>query len=769
MHQMISVPSSPYDLQRYIDQEPLKIRAQVIEAPRHAPAYVALQMKSLSIFSQKGDHPASGRFQLFIAESTIPFVYGDQLEMTLRLRRPKQYQNPGTFLYADYQKRLGIQGMAWLPDSKNIKKVGEGGNPFLKMVYQWREHLRLKIRKTIKDPSASLLLAMLIGESGYLNDETREVFTNAGLAHLLAVSGTHLAFIALLVFAGSRWLILRLPEHMLLKVSTRKLPAQWASLPTALTVTFYAFLAGGKISTLRALTMILIYLFSIWLGRRRDLNISLAIAALFILLIHPRAIFDLSFLLSFIAVLSILLCVSWRQKKTAASNANKPLETAPPWVKRYILKPASLIFLTSLSAAIGTAPLTLYFFHQFSWAGLISNLLLTPIVGWILIPLSLTFAALSLFTETFLLPAWHEQAWSSFFRFTRFFADLPGADLHFPSPSLTLIVLFYSSLIFMLSTGKSQKTILLTTLAFFTLFLGWGALRLPPEKLRVNFLDVGQGDATFIEFPKGQTMLIDGGNPRAGKYAIAPFLWQRGIRSIDTLVTTHPQFDHIGGLPFILQNFKVKTVWTNGFPHETDTFRTFTKTVEESGTKHLVVTREKPSQSIENCQFVFLNPSERRRLPEDSLNNDSIVFRMSCSQKQKPPVSFLFTGDIEKDAEAELLKSPVEVKSTILKVPHHGSHSSSGAQFISAVSPQIALFSSGRNNRYQHPHPEIIERYKEHGARRYRTDQEGAIIIEIDDGLSISTYQTTHPLAIKWSGNIFTQEWENIKKLFIPF
>ncbi|MFQ5587397.1 MAG: DNA internalization-related competence protein ComEC/Rec2 [Nitrospiria bacterium] len=771
-HQTVSTPFFAHDLRHFLDQGPVKIRAQVTEAPRHAPGYVALQMKALAIFSQNTPQPASGAFQLFISEEDIPFEYGDQLEMTLRLRRPREYRNPGTFLYADYQRRIGRDGMAWLPDFKGIQKTGNGGNPLLKSIYRWREDLRHKILDTVNAPASSVLMAMLIGESGYLNDETRETFINAGLAHLLAVSGTHLAFIALFVFTGSRGLILRLPENLLIKLSTRKLPTQWATLPTALTVTFYTFLAGGKIGTLRALTMILIYLFSIWIGRRRDLSTSLALAALFILLSHPRAVFEISFLLSFTAVLVILLFSAWREKQNPASG-DPPFTAASSWIQTALIKPLSFVFFTSLSAAIGTAPLTLYFFHQFSWVGFVSNVILTPAAGWLFIPFSLICAILSLGADTFLFPEWHEGIWGIFLGLTRFFAALPGADRHFAAPPLMLVLTFYGSLFFMLITQKSQKAVCIATFSFFAIFLGRGVLRIPPENPRVTFLDVGQGDAAFVEFPNGQTMLIDGGSARAGQYAVAPFLWQRRIRTIDTLIATHPQFDHIGGLPFILRNFKVNTVWTNGRAHDSDTFQNFVTALDQNGAAHRVMTARKPLPAMGNCTFSSFNPSKpvagQAVQTSNKSNNHSLVFRMSCKNKDKPPVSFLFTGDIEEAAEARILRDTPTLQSTILKTPHHGSRSSSSVSFIAAVSPKIALFSAGRNNRYRHPHPDILKRYETRGAAAYRTDEAGAVMIEIGEDLSVTTDRDTRPDPVQWSRSLFRQEVRNLKKLFTVF
>ncbi len=771
LYHVSSNPPSPNNLHQYMNQGSVRIQAQIIEAPRYASNYVALQMQGLSVINGKTPNPVTGEFRLFIAQDEIPFGYGDQLEMTLRLREPRQYENPGTFLYADYQARIGVQGMAWLSNTDSIKKIGESGNPLIKRITQTRATLREKIKKNIHSPAAPLMLSMLIGESGYIDDEVRAVFTHAGLAHLLAVSGTHLAFVALLIFSGSRWLLLRLPESALLRLSIGKHPTQWAVIPTAIGVIFYTFLAGGKISTIRALIMILVYLFSIWVGRQRDLKVSLAFAALIIIIFDPRSVFEISFILSFTAVLSILLFIEWWQ----AAN-NTPVHLAetlpnpkPTWRERYFDKPVFLLLLTSLSASIGTAPLTLYFFHQFSWAGWISNLILTPLAGWFLIPFSLAFSVLSLLSESFLFSGGLEGLWSLFFYFVRFFSDLPGAGFHLAAPPLILVFLFYGTLFFMLGTHQPKKLFLITLFSFFVVFLGWGILRIPPDHVQVTFLDVGQGDAAFIEFPTGETVLVDGGRQRAGKFGVAPFLWQRRVRQIDLLITTHPQFDHIGGLPFILRNFKVKAVWSNGLKQQNKTYEAFLKAIDHTKATHYTLPAKSPGFVIPPCTFSFLHPSEQWNLTSENANNTSIVFSMTCADPERDPVSLLFTGDIEQHAERLILENRSHLKSTIIKVPHHGSRSSSTEPFVSAVSPKIALISSGRNNPYRHPHPETLARYKTHGATIYRTDQEGAITLKIGKTLSIKTYRNTRLLPIQWANLLFPQEWQNLKKTFTVF
>lgn len=777
LHQNTLKPPDTHDLGRYVDQGPVRVIARISEPVQYTKKYASLKMKAVSIGAANASgqmpfHAADGVFRLYISSTSnevIPFEYGDELALVLRLRHPKQYQNPGSFLSADYRERVGWAGVASLSHFDQAKKVGEGGNPILKRVYRWREEIRKKILASVDEPAASILLAMVIGESGNLSDEVREGFASAGIAHLLSVSGSHLVFVSVFVFALCRGLMLRLPEPILLRCTAWKIPSQWAALCTAFAVTFYAFLAGGQIATLRALAMTLVYLLSIWLCRSRDTQISLSLAALLIVLFQPQAIFEISFQLSFTAVLSIVLFVEW-WRETKPDTAVTGLSETPQGVfQKYVLDPSRLLLLSSVGAAIGTAPLSLFYFHQFSWVGVAVNLLLVPVAGVLLIPFALCAALVSLFTETFPLPFLHERLWSAFYHSTQWFAGAPGADLRFASPALSLVVLFYALFFFMLVTRRSRKSVFGVSTSFFLIFLGWGAFRIPPETLRVTFLDVGQGDAALIEFPNGQTLLIDGGDSRAGKYAVAPYLWQRRIREIDYLIGTHPQSDHIGGLPFILQNFKVNTVWTNGMPTETETYGAFETAIRETGAVHQIAFRG-ASLKIDICRLVFLNPGlnpdERPISSRGGLNNHSIVFSLSCSVDGRAPLTFLFTGDIEQETEAVLLTNAATLKNTVLKVPHHGSRSSSGERFIAAVSPKIVIFSAGRKNRYRHPHQEVTQRYALMGATPYRTDYMGAIFIEADGDPAVTTYGERRQERIRRTDSVFNQEWRNIQKAF---
>jgi len=689
--------------------------------------------------------------------------------MQIRLRRPHQFGTPGAFQYADYREREGWSGVATLSSLDRVRKVGEGGSPLLKRLYRWREQIRQKILASLEGEPAALLLALIIGESGYLTDPIREVFSASGTTHLLSISGSHLALISVLIFGAVRSMLLCLPASLLLRLSLTKIPSQWAALATAGPVAFYALLAGGEVATLRSLVMIFVYLLAVWIGRSGEVKTTLSLAALLIVAFHPQAIFDLSFQLSFLSVLMITLTFSWW--RTAFPTVSSEKERSR-W-HTYLIAPGRLMALSTLGATLGTAPLTLFYFHQFSWIGLFSNLILIPLAGWVIVPLGLLSALFTLLGgEGFPLADWHQRLGSLYYRLTEFFAHFPGADFHAAAPPLWMIVIFYGVTICMLARGVSWRWVAPTLAAFFVVFLGVGSLRFPPERLRVSFIDVAQGDATLIEFPRGKTMLVDGGAGGAfnvGRMAVAPYLWERGVRTIDYLVGTHPQMDHIGGLSYIVRKFNVKEAWTNGQARDLPFYHLFSEGLEARGIRPKVVTSDDPPMEIDGCRIYFLNPAAGGPLQDQALNNRSIVLRLVCPELGGG-FSLLLTGDIERAVERRLVRDGVDLKSTVLKVPHHGSISSSDPLFLSAVSPKIALFSVGRNNPYRHPHPKVLAAYQTAAAAVYRTDRDGAVAIEADSAeWRLKRYRESKVEKIRWHSSLSAQEWENLKRIFSRF
>ncbi len=770
--QLTAPLADPEQLSAYLNR-PVRVRAEVAAPPQHAANRVMLPMRGDALLTHAGPTPVDGLFRLTLLTPETQLEYGDRVEMDLLLHRPEQFGNPGAFPVSDYLERQGFSGVMTLPDEGQIKKVGEGGNRFLKQIYRYREAIRQKMRADLSHDGVTspILLAMLMGESGYLTDPIRDVFTDSGTNHILSISGSHLAMIALFVFGLSRFILLHLPAPALLRLSLVKIPTQWAALITAAVVTVYTLLSGSAVATQRSLVMILTYLLAIWIGRLNDIKIALALAALIILIPRPQTIFDISFQLSFLAVLFIVLVIEWwgatapvKPIDPISATASEDLSLSLPlWRKLAPLgRPMTLLLLSSFGATLGTAPLTLYYFHQFSWIGFVSNLVIVPFAGWVIVPFGFISAVLSLFGAHFPLASWHDALGSFYFKITSFFANIPGADLHFTAPHLLLIVLFYLAFLILLARPVSRKGMGVAVALSFIVFL-W-PVRLPPKAVQVTFLDVGQGDAALVEFPEGATLLVDAGSggPRdRGKSAVAPYLWEKKIHNLDYLVATHPQLDHVGGMPYIIRKFHVGAVLTNGMTSPFPFYQSFLDTIREKGIPSRAV-RRADTIEIEGCLIDFLNPAEGEMYNENDPNNASVVFRLSCPAFG--PVSFLLTGDIENEAIDALLERQEIWQSDILKVPHHGSRGSLNERFIKAVSPQVVVFSVGKRNRYGHPHPTVLDAYKRQGITVYRTDEDGAVTVTATpSGFTVKSFRETALHKVKWNRSVILQEIENVR------
>jgi competence protein ComEC len=275
----------------------------------------------------------------------------------------------------------------------------------------------------------------------------------------------------------------------------------------------------------------------------------------------------------------------------------------------------------------------------------------------------------------------------------------------------------------------------------------WNLKGLFQKDLMITFIDVGQGDSILIEFPKGERMLIDGGGLHEdrfdiGKNVIAPFLWKKKIHRIDYLVLTHPDPDHLKGLNFIASHFSIGQFWDNGLRGNSESYFQLEETLFKKRVERLFVNEKTPSQMIHGVEVSFLNPpvSERRvRKERDSLflNNQSLVMRLKFKN-----INVLLAADIGERAEYRMMRGNDPLRADILKVPHHGSLSSSTPGFIERVKPAYAILSVGERNIGRLPHPEVLKRYQKLGSKIFRTDQQGAISVVTDgEKIEIKPFQ----------------------------
>ena len=291
-------------------------------------------------------------------------------------------------------------------------------------------------------------------------------------------------------------------------------------------------------------------------------------------------------------------------------------------------------------------------------------------------------------------------------------------------------------------------------------------------QVRVTFLDVGQGDSAVIELPAGEVILIDGGATYErfdmGRSVVAPFLWNRGIRRIDHVIGTHPQLDHVGGLAWILAHMRVDNFWINGVRRNEDFWRKIEEALAQQHLQAKVASEGDLISIGTGCRMTALSPRANRESSpapnSESLNNLSVVTELTCGDRR-----MLFTGDIEREALARLTRSGKLGQVATLKVPHHGAKSSMEHDWLNVIRPEIAVVSAGRRNPYGHPVEEVLAAYQAVGTQVWRTDQDGAIWVDLDlkqSRLTVhSAREWTLQSAIRSSAP-WRIEWDNIRRLW---
>ncbi|HXZ24700.1 MAG TPA: DNA internalization-related competence protein ComEC/Rec2 [Nitrospiria bacterium] len=727
--------------------------------------------------------PAHGRVRLNVrrqAGEDTAVRAGDRLHVTAELRRPYGLHNVGLFDAGRYAHRQGIDAAASVRTDQ-LTRLGEGDGLLdrgvLRPVEAWRERIDAAMAGSLPAPSAALLSALILGETGRITSDMRDTFTAAGVAHLLSISGSHLALLAGVIFLLVRGLCRLLPERWLLRLTIRLTPTQLATLATVPAVIWYTALSGGQTATIRSLLMLLLYCGAVLLSRPHDLLSALAIAAFAVLIVDPLALGTISFQLSYGAVLGMALALAWwsgRQAETRqeASDDDQPALSARwrSWLQR-----GQLYLLLTAAATAATAPLVLYHFRQFSWVGLVSNLVV-PAIGVVVIPLGLLSAGLTLFFSLSTLPLASLNDWAvTVLRTTvSWFARWPGAVVHLAAPSLLTVVTLYIVMA-ALVWGRRFRWLgrLGVAVCVFWVAVALAGLMRPGGQLRVSFLDVGQGDGAVVAFPTGQAMVIDGG-PQYGGYdtgraVVAPYLWDHGIRRIDYLVASHPQADHIGGQTALLRLFPVDEVWHNGAHREGTVAGAWEAAATGyAGRMTTIRTADQPVR-IGSVDIDLLHPTDLFVPGQDNpdghgLNDSAIVLRIGLGEHH-----FLFTGDIERPAESELVRAQAgRLEATVLKVPHHGSRTSSTPDFLDAVRPEQAVISVGVYNPYHHPSSPVLEAYEAHDIELLRTDQEGEVVY-LTDGTTLRRF-TARELELKpvlQLRGVLEEEWANYRRLWV--
>lgn len=687
------------------------------------------------------------------------FFQGDRVSFRTMLRRPSGSLNPGGFDYAVYLERQGIDAIATVAGSEAVQFLESGRAHAWWAIWnqfdRWRSSIRLAAIQSLPQPALGLYVGIIIGDRGYLDPELRDQFMVTGTVHLLSISGSHLGLVTLLIFAVVRWTLLLLPADWLLALSRRITPTRTAAVCTLLPVAGYACLAGAELATMRSLLMVTVGLSAIWLGQERRLFHALSAAAMGILLHDPRALFDISFQLSFLSVIAIAGWLSWPSSAEAEElpNESSILRTSVRWGRDSVVM--------SGVVTLVTVPLVAYYFNQLPWLGLFTNVVAVPVMGILLVPIGLAAGIWQIAIGGTVLPLASLNQWflEYFVAAVRLVSMLPGGEWHVAAPSAFSMVLFYGCLV-LLWQRVGHTALRLTACMGVLLVLLWWAwsprMFLDGDHFRVTFLDVGQGDSAVVELPDGQVVLIDGGTTYErfdmGRAVVAPFLWNRGIHAIDQVIGTHPQLDHVGGLAWVVRHFTVKRYWGSGDTRGELFYRRLQQSLADRGLQEQVAREGQEIVSSGPCRLVVLNPPADERLNVSlheshagghELNNRSVVTRLTCGNH-----TMLFAADVERDGLSRMIHAPSHGPIKVLKVPHHGAVSSLNRDWLASLHPEYAVFSAGRNNRYRHPAAAVLDAYGSAGSTVLRTDRDGGVWFT--GGLSDSALHVHRARELVW-------------------
>lgn len=736
-----SLIQHPNHIYHKADTGKLTIEGTVIESEQIASQKHMLIVQCLRMLKDHHATPVTGNIRLAVGVPS-DLGYGDFIRFTTPVKKIAGFHNPGGFNYERYLHRQGIYVSGFVTGRADIILIRhQQANPFRQALEDYRLYFKRLLYANAPTPGREILEAMTLGNSKVIPQDVRDQFAATGTSHILAISGLHIGIVA----AAGYFLILLLlksSEYLMLRFNIIKIAAAAALIP----VLIYALMAGLGTPVMRSTIMALAFLLAVMLGRTGDLYNILFGAALVILSIAPETLFEISFQLSFSAVFALIYIVPKFSKPVFSF-----LVPAPHWMQSAFRR-VYLLILVSAAATLGTLPVIIFYFNRVSTVTLLANLVAVPLLGMLtLIP---ALGALLTASVSPVLAGWLIKA-ASFFTGIAVdiigrLASLPGSSISFIKPNMLEIALFYILLFlsidlltpadrknehhFTLRYPVLTKTALLVCLALLLSDIAYMTVKNKfSTDLKITAIDVGQGSSTLVEFPRGMTMLIDGGGFHdsffdMGKSVIAPFLYYKRIRKIDIVVLTHPHPDHLQGLIYILNNFDVGEVWSTGLKADDDLYRIWENTIARRKIKVRHFSSQIEPVLISDARLEFLWPSS---LPPDAdydeTNDASLVLQIHLGDKR-----FLITGDISSSVESRLIETCRTLKSNVLFVPHHGSVHSSSTAFIQAVSPQYAIVSAGRNNVFRHPHQEVLKRYAASGIKIFRTDQQGAIAMKTD-------------------------------------
>lgn len=619
--------------------------------------------------------------------------YGNLIEIKGEYSAPEVARNYKGFDYSQYLKTLNIYGTIKVEESKIINK--NQLSPILISINNIKEKMIDNANRNMPKRTANLLLGILIGERDNIQEDIIESFRTANLSHILAVSGAHTSYIIL----GITYLI-----------SKSKTPKRIGYIITIINLLIFIIITGASYSVVRACIMAIVVIGAKICYRKENFFTSICISLIIILIQNPFAINDIGLKLSFMGTAGIVIF------NKSITNFFIKLK-----IKQKIAEALSVTF----SAQLMIMPITILNFNTISLTFFISNILASPLLGIIII-----FGFISIFISSILNPIS-----KILFLILHIFLELlilvskvtekiPGSSILVRTPNILFAIVYYILILFFNyffvikqnPTRRFHKKIIkiitikniknafkVIAVVFLIMLLLTRIVRIINPTLKIYFIDVGQGDSTLIVTPKNKKILIDGGEGKTN--VLFQYLLDRRINKIDYIIISHFDSDHCNGLIEIIEKMRVENIVMSKQSKESEEYKKILEIINQKNIKVSSVKAEDKIIIEKNLYTKILNPAEKFEFQD--LNNNAIVAKLVYKN-----FSMLFTGDIEKAEENLAKKYKNELKSTILKVAHHGSKTSTSEEFLKYVEPQIALIGVGENNKFGHPNQITIEKLK---------------------------------------------------------
>lgn len=625
------------------------------------------------------------KFILYIPKDVEKLEYGSIIKINAQYTEATRDRNYGGFNYKTYLRTKKIYGIFNVEDVKIVKNGSDN------IIIKLRKYIKSKLREKLKKENSELAISLIVGDRSHISSEVEDNFKKANLMHMLAISGAHFSYVILIATF----------------ISNRLQHKRLGQLIQIIAIIFFMNLTGNTASVVRAGIMSILLIGSSICKRQNDSLNNIAISAIIQIINNPYIIFDSGFMLSYSGVLGIILFY----KKISEHIHFKSIAL-------------------TISANIFIIPIMIYNFHTISGSFIISNICASWLLGIIIIlefislciPIKLLYMILDLLIMMLR-------------KIAEICANIPFAQMYVPRYAIFFVIVIY--ILIFCRKLKCKKYVYSFLTIGVSILLIVNFTDVYQDRMRINFIDVGQGDSCLIRY-KGTNIMIDSGGSLSknkdgksydiGENVLNNYLLNRGITRLDYIMASHFDEDHSQGFIFLLKNMKVKNVIISEQYKTSSIYEQFKQICKKQNIQ-IIYVKSGDEIRIKDLAFKILHPkSKENQISENPLNNNAIVCMVKYKNRR-----ILFTGDIEKVAENEMVKEYTNgLKADILKVGHHGSKTSTTKEFLDLINPSVALIGVGQNNKFGHPNEDVIKRLEEKNIQIYRTDEMGEISVIID-------------------------------------